>query len=291
MICIFIYKDNPNIVNYSYVSKGNRVLLFFLKQIKRLCCCKLIITCHDVIPIIDDRDEYNKEIAIKKRILSLADYYLVHTESSKKDLQDIFDISENLILMHIFPLMDLAKFLKSSKDIVVKYDFLFIGHMRIEKGVNVLIDAWAQYHTKYPKSHLCIAGNPNYYKDYLEKRKKWCFENGIDLKLGFINDDEYINIVKSSRCIVFPYTGGTNSGVISTVVSLGKDVITSDLNMFRNNPFVPKKNMFETGRVDSLVERMIQYNTGELVSDSRERLFEYRKMFDDQVRKVYSSIL
>lgn len=287
-ILLQVFKDKPNVINYSYVNRGNALLFYFLKCIERISHCKLVITCHDVIPIIEERKAYNKEITIKKRIFSLADYYLVHTEASKNELKSIFGVREEQVLMHLFPLMDLSKMDKGGEVVNTKYDFLFIGHMRPEKGIPLLVDAWNTFHKSNPEARLCIAGNPNYYKQYLAEREEWCAKNGIDLKLGFISDEDYIRIVKSSRCVVFPYTGGTNSGVISTVVSLGRDVITSDLGMFANNPFVPKENMFRTGSVESLIETLKDYQLGKLVSDSLLRIEKYRLVFGEQVRSAYA---
>lgn len=284
-------KDKPRIINYSYVSRGNVFILFFLKLIKKASGCKLVITCHDVIPIIENKALYDKEIAIKSKIYSLADYYLVHTETSRNELQQLFCVEDNQIVMHLFPLMDLSKLDHGKDNSPVMYDFLFIGHMRPEKGVSLLLDAWKQYHREYPQSTLCIAGNPCYYKEYIDEHRASFEKEGVEFKLGFIKDDDYIRIIKSAKCVVFPYSGGTNSGVISTVVSLGKDVITSDLGMFVNNPFVPKENMFKAGDVVSLVEKLSEYMNGKLVSDSRERVSEFRSLFNKQVKEAYSRVM
>lgn len=284
-------KDKPRIINYSYVSRGNVFILLFLKLIKKASGCKLVITCHDVIPIIENKTLYDKEIAIKTKIFSLADYYLVHTETSRNELQQIFSVEDNQMLMHLFPLMDLSKLDNDKGNLPTRYDYLFIGHMRPEKGVSILLEAWKHFHKDYPQSTLCIAGNPYYYKEYIDEHRASFEKEGVEFKLGFIKDDDYIRIVKSARCVVFPYTGGTNSGVISTVVSLGKDVITSDLGMFANNPFVPKENMFKTGDIESLVDKLTEYKRGMLISDSKERVSEFRMVFKEQVKEAYSHIM
>lgn len=284
-------RDKPQVVNYSYVSRGNSLILFFLKQLKKIKGLVLVITCHDIIPIIDNMSGYNKEIAIKKKIYSLANYYIVHTDNSKKELLELFNVNESQVLIHPFPLMDLSKLEREKTEPIIKYDFLFIGHMRPEKGIDILYDAWIEFHKVYPKSQLCIAGNPNFYKAFLEERRDKCENNNIHLLLGFIKDEDYIELVNSSRCVVFPYTGGTNSGVVSTVVSLNRDVITSDLGMFIDSPFVPTENMFEAGCSDSLFKKLVDYMQGDLISDSETRIARYRTIFDKQVLSVYSSLL
>lgn len=283
-------KDKPTVVNYSYASHGAAPILWFLKRLKIISGCKLVITCHDVVPNANPQRAYEKEMKIKERIYALADYYLIHNDNSKQDLMRLFRVDEQQILQHPFPLMDLSKLDRSDKESNAKYDFMLIGHMRREKGVDLLVDAWKKFHGKYPQSTLCLAGNPAYFKNYLREREDWCKENDVDLKLGFVRDEDYAKMVESARCVVFPYTSGTNSGVISTVVSLGRDVITSDIGMFKANPFVPRENMFESGNVDALVEKLEGYINGEIAADGGMKVAEYRAMFDSEVRKVYSLI-
>lgn len=285
------WKEKPKIVNYSYVSRGNVLLLFFLKIIKKVSGCCLVITCHDVVPFANVKKQYDKEIAIKRKIYALADYYLIHNKESVKELKSLFGVDDNKVLQHPFPLMDLSKLDVNHGEPKTKYDFLFIGHMRREKGLDLLVEAWQDFHKHYPTKTLCIAGNPDYYKVYLDERKDSLKDIGITLKLGFIKDNDYINIVKSARCVIFPYTAGTNSGVISTVVSLRRDVITSDISMFSTNPFVPQDNMFHASSVSALSNKLSDYINGNLVSDIKERVTLYRMTFDKELMDVYNFLI
>lgn len=283
-------KDKPKIINYSYVSSGNILILTFLRLLKTICKCKLVITCHDVVPFAPNEEAYNKELNIKRRIYAQGDFYLVHNDKSKVDLKRLFNVEDSSILYHPFPLMDLSKLNKENEQNETLYDFLFIGQMRKEKGVNILIEAWRNVVKEHPNAKLCIAGNPLYYKDYLEGQKDWCEKNNITLRLGFVRDCDYLKTVQSSKCVVFPYTAGTNSGVISTVVSLGRDVITSDIGMFNDNPFVPKENMFAVGDCKALCEKMIDFYEGKLRSEVEQRIISFKAIFEEKVRDAYASI-
>lgn len=289
-ILLHACKDKPRIVNYSYVSNGNVLILSFLRLLKKFSKCKLVITCHDVEPFAPNEDAYNKELSMKRRIYALGDYYLVHNINSKKDLKKLFEIDDKQILCHPFPLMDLSKLDKEDMQRETLCDFLFIGVMRKEKGIRILIEAWEQVIKVHPNAKLYIAGNPLYYKDYLEEHKEWCEKNNVTLKLGFVKDDDYSKTVKSSKCVVFPYTAGTNSGVISTVVSLGRDVITSDIGMFDSNPFVPKENMFLAGDSNALSKKMIEFYEGKLKSGVEQRIISFKADFEKKVKMVYASI-
>lgn len=284
-------KDKPQIVNYSYISKGNYVILWFLQKLKRSTQCKLVITCHDVEPFARNKVEYERELAIKRKIYSLADYYLIHNSNSRRDLLNLFQVEPTRVLEHLFPLMDLTKLDRNNSEVDLLYDFLFIGHLRREKGVEFLFNTWPVFHQLQPQARLCIAGNPSYYKDYIDSKKKECEENGIVLKMGFVSDEDYIFLVKSARCILFPYLSGTNSGVISTVVSMDKSVITSDIDMFACNPLVPKDCMFNVGSEKAFVDILQKVFSGQSVSSNRDLLINYRKVFSEQVERVYSSII
>lgn len=292
-LCLILWKatiDKPGIVNYSYVSSGNILILSFLKLLKKFSACKLVITCHDVVPFARDEKEYNKELAIKRKIFAKSDYYLIHNQRSKDDLQRLFCISDDQILSHPFPLMDLSKLEQDTSSDAPIYDFLFIGQMRKEKGLNLLLEAWREFIKVYPNAKLCVAGNPLYYKEYLEEEKKWCENNNVTLNLGFVKDSDYAKTVKSARCVVFPYTAGTNSGVISTVVSLDRNIITSDIAMFSENPFVPKENMFLAGDSNALSKKMIEFYEGKLKSGVEQRIISFKADFEEKVKMVYASI-
>lgn len=283
-------KDKPKIVNYSYVGSGNVLILCFLKMLKKTSKCKLVITCHDVVPFARCEDEYTKELSIKKKIYAIGDYYLTHNQYSKIDLQRLFHVDEKKILNHPFPLMDLSKLDKDVTTSKTLYDFLLIGQMRKEKGVRILFEAWQNVIKKHPEAKLCIAGNPLHYKAFFEEQREWCEHNNVTLKLGFVKDDEYAKMIKSAKCVVFPYTAGTNSGVISTVVSLKRNIITSDIDMFVDNPFVPKENMFTTGDSISLSEKMNALYEGRLNFDIEQRILLYKEDFENRVKKLYSSL-
>lgn len=283
-------KDKPELVNYSYVSKGNSLILIFLKLLKRISGCKLVITCHDVIPFASTTDAYNKEMRIKAKIYSLSDAFIIHNENSYQDLVRLFKINENQIFEHPFPIMDLSKIDTCRRIVREKYDFLFIGHLRKAKGIEFLLDAWKDFHAINSNATLCIAGNPSEYKHFLKEHEGECINNNIELKLGFIKDMDYINLVKSSHCVVFPYNAGTNSGVISTVISLNRSVITSDIGMFANNPLISSDSFYKCGDKRAFINRLTEFYHKNSV-DYTERIKLYRTQFNTAVKIVYSQLL
>lgn len=276
-------KDKPDIINYSHVGQSYFFIVWFLKLIKKVSGAKLMITCHDVNPHSNGKNEMSN----RYKIFHSADYLLVHTEKSIDELNNIFDIDKSKILIHPFPIMDLSKLSQDSPNPYSKTDFLFIGHLRKDKGIEFLLESWPDFHKVCPNAKLRICGryipDVSFNEELLEK----C---NVEFNLRYISDDDYYHYVKAARYVILPYLQGTNSGIISTVLSLGTDVITSDLPMFTQNPLVSKKNIFVTANKASLIttleEKYMEKSTRTI-----ERLDSYVVQFSESVVNVYNRLL
>ena len=89
-----------------------------------------------------------------------------------------------------------------------------------------------------------------------------------------------------------PYKHGTNSGVVSTVLSLNADVIASDIPMFVQNPLIDKSLTFHSEDKDSLADVMKKAMLSkEKQLSSRERVKQYKELFTEEVCDVYRKLL
>ena len=277
--------EKPSVINFSLVGVSKAMVFHFLKTLKRLTGCKLVVTCHDVCPW-RNTDDKSSEMINRRRIFDLSDYLLVHNDSSVNDLENVFNIKRDKIIKHLFPIMDMTKLYSDETKAPKEYDYLFIGHLRKDKGIELLIEAWKLFHKKNDKATLCICGRPQEQKYDVESLKKW----KITCVLRYVSDDDYFRYVQSARYVIFPYKRGTNSGVLSTVLSLGTDVITSDIPMFSDNPLVKKENMFKTGDVDSLIQLLDDKYHEKKIDDVHNTIVDYRRLFADETVNVYSLI-
>lgn len=278
-------KEKPEVVNYSLISGSYSFVFYFLWILKMISGCKLVITCHDVTPW-GNPHKNSTEIVNRQKIFNMADYLLVHNNSSISDLEKVFSIDKGKIVKHLFPIMDLSKIIKT-KPTVKKCDFLFIGHLRKDKGINFLIDSWKLFHKKVPDARLWVCGRPQGQNFNIEELK----ELNITCNLGYISDDDYCNYIQSTRYVILPYLMGTNSGIISTVMSLGANVITSDIPMFQDNFLVPRQNMFSAGCANSLIDMMYQkYNMHDLELPCN-KLEHYRDSFKSETLNAYRVFL
>lgn len=289
VIYIHILIHKPQVVNYSLVGVFAPVL-YFLKLVKKTTKCKLILTCHDVTPFENKVQSLTKQERMRKKGFDLADFLLVHNQNSANELEKSFHIQPEKILQHPFPIMDMKKLFQQPASTEKQYDFLFLGHLRKEKGIQVLLEAWKLFQPKHPKASLCIAGEAPFGFD-----KSVCSGLNVDIILQFLSDEQYFNLGSTAHCIILPYTKGTNSGVVSTLVTLNSNIITSDLEMFKSNALLSKELMFESGNPHSLLEKMELVYANMLESsgsaaDSVRNVDSYRSAFRQKVVQLYEFV-
>lgn len=284
-IYISILWNRPQIINYSLIGIFSPVVLF-LKLIKKTTKSKLIITCHDVMPFANTIQTFSKQEKMRMTCFQLADYLLVHNTNSAHELENSFGIHHDKIIKHPFPIMDMNK-IYTPKSETKKYDFLFMGHLRKEKGIEVLLEAWKLFHVNHPQATLCIAGTAPFGLDVLPYQGM-----NITFFLHFLSDEEYFTLPLQSSYVILPYTSGTNSGVVSTLITTkGTRFITSDLEMFTSNPLLDKENMFESGNSQALAEKMNRlYGTTPNNDENKEKIKNYREEFSKNVVNVYRSL-
>ena len=277
-------KDKPNIVNYSLISGSYGFMVYFLKMIKSLSGCKLVVTCHDVCPW-GNHAENSREMVNRQRTVDLADFLLAHNDSSVSDLQHVFHIDKAKIVKHLFPIMDLTK-LQNIQSVEKQCDFLFIGHLRKDKGVDFLLETWKEFHEKEPNATLWLCGRSQGQEFDTNELKK----QNVNCNLGYISEKDYCRYIQSARYVVLPYLKGTNSGIISTVLSLGANVITSDIPMFQDNPLVDKSNMFKSGDTEALTKILSKMYHYQNMNDNESALSDYQERFNEEVLSVYKTI-
>ena len=274
----------PKYLNYS-LNSSYLPEFFFLIILKKCLKIKIIITCHDVIPFENSHLDTMKENDRRSYLLKMSDFLLVHNDNSQKDLIKYYGINPLKILYHPFPVMDLNFLGVSNNKKTV--DFLFIGHLRCEKGVTVLLDSWREFHKIYPEATLYVVGNnpPNsgiIVDDYKDLNIKFI--------LNYVDDITYTQYIASAKCVVLPYLRGTNSGIPSSVYSMGTDLIVSDIPMFRNNPLINEDAFFECGNSKSLVKSLQLHYTFYQPQDFSHSINTYKAAFKNQVSELYTSL-
>ena len=103
---------------------------------------------------------------------------------------------------------------------------LFFGLIRDYKGLDILLDAWAEYRRKGSK--LLIAGE--FYASrskYIEQIERLGLKDDIILHDHFIPDSEVKDYFSAADCVVLPYKTATQSGVTQICYNFCTPVIVT----------------------------------------------------------------
>jgi glycosyltransferase involved in cell wall biosynthesis len=235
----------------------------------------------------------------RKKIFTMSDKLVVHNDYSINELIIYFGIERTKILIYPFPIMDpkriksIDKFeLYSSSKIK---NFLFIGHYRKEKGLELLLEAWDKIvnSQEFKECHLTVAGSIP--KDLFYQYQ--CFNSPqVKIVSNYLNDEDYVNLILKTDCLILPYTKGTNSGIHTTALSLGRMVIASDIELFSRSLLISQGFLFKSGNVNSLYnlicsitkltpETIIQIN-----EDNSNVLKLYEEKFFQDINNAYHDI-
>ena len=227
-----------------------------------------------------------KEMNNRQLIFNIADFLLVHNDNSINELNSNFDFDKCKILSHPFPIMDMSK-LYETNDKFDDIDLLFIGHLRNDMGDQILLETWKEFHKIQPEAKLYVCGRKT---DNVLIEEEVLSHHNVYFYLDYISDEDYYKYLKSTRYVILPYFLGTNSGIISTVLSLGTNVITSDIPMFNSNPLVDNNDMFVSKDKQSLLEILQRKYVENVDSIPKNRIQEYRNTFGESVIQMYESI-
>jgi len=264
----------------------------FLWLVKHAAGAKVYLVCHDVIPFLAPGEDLARKVSKRRRFYVLADRLIVHNGNSVEDLRAAFGISTEKVARFPFPIYDVRGM--GYRDVRVlgrstRIRFLFIGHLRPEKGLPVLLGAWSRFREMRQDAELVIAGNvpPGCEYDLETASSK-----GVLLLTRYLSDEEYLGLIRESDCVVLPYVRGTNSAVLSTVLAARKNMIVTDIPMFRCNPLIPPESFFACNDVESLVERLAHFSAlgqdGQvlLTAEAEERFARYEDGFAKEVNAV-----
>lgn len=244
-----------------YALSSNLVPELAFIRFMKLCGVKVLVVCHDVVPFVMSYESRGWKNSLRSRFYRAADLLVVHNEQSFTELCEMYGIGREKLRYIPFPLMDLRPFANEWASTQAGLDvciggrprrFLFIGHVRREKGVDLLIDAWRRVAGLIPNAHLTVAGQLPSGVDIGDVAGLTQFQ----LLNRYIPEKEYAELIAMSDVVVFPYRAGTNSGVLSNVVSLAKPIIASDIAMFRQSGLVPADALFPAGDVVALGEKL-----------------------------------
>lgn len=146
---------------------------------------------------------------------------------------------------------------------------LFFGYVRRYKGLDILIDAFAQLAPRHPDLKLLVAGE--FYEDegpYRQQVKDLGLEDRVVMDNRYIPNEAVGRYLQLSEVLVMPYRSATQSGIQALAHGYGKPIVLTDVGGLREN--------LDDGRTGIVVPAP----TPQAVAEGVERYFELSKTVD-----------
>ena len=191
-----------------------------------------------VVSVLDNVIPHEKRIgdrALARYFVNSVDGFVAMSKSVEDDLGQFDTVKPRTLCPH--PLFDsfgerisrdaALDFLKIDKN--TRY-FLFFGLVRAYKGLDLLIDAFADERLRKFPVKLLIAGE--FYDDpnpYLEQIDKLGLKDLVILNNQFINDTDVKYYFNSADMIVQPYKSATQSGVTQIAYHFEKPMLVTNV--------------------------------------------------------------
>ena len=110
----------------------------------------------------------------------------------------------------------------------------YVGLIKPYKGVERLVDAFAEASATDPTLTLRISGHPA--DEAVARGLRVATERvgGLDVTLRYVSENEFVEAVTSSELVVLPYRFMHNSGAVLAALSLGRPVLVPDNDLNRD---------------------------------------------------------
>ncbi len=179
-------------------------------------------------------------------------------------------------------------------DLSAKY-ILFFGFIRKYKGLDLLLDAFADVRIQNKGIKLIIAGEFYEKKSpYIEKIKKLKLDDSVLIFDHYIDNSQVANYFCSSNLVVQPYLSATQSGVSMIAFHFLKPVLVtkkgglSEYVHHKKDGYIVNSNANEIS--DSIIDYFEKNREGVFSSELKNKLnyFSWEKLLDD-FEKLYIS--
>jgi glycosyltransferase involved in cell wall biosynthesis len=197
--------------------------------LKRLCRARVVFLCHNVLP---------HEASVFDRLLIKigffqADAFLVQSGEDRANLEHLK--KQPRVDLHPHPIYDVFKRGEISRQQarerlgVEEPMLLFFGYIRPYKGLNTLLEAFAQVLPARP-SRLFVVGE--FYEDqapYLQTIERLGLGDRISLVDRYVPNEEVELYFAACDLVVLPYLSATQSGIVQIAFGFDKPVVVTEV--------------------------------------------------------------
>lgn len=194
----------------------------------------IVLTVHDVESFAGHAPR-----GFIRRIYRLADRFVVHNQTSRRELISVLGIDPGKITViahgnYVDTLGRVPTAEEARQALGIPGQakvVLFFGQIKEVKGLDLLLQATQQVATLVPDVMLLIAGRPwkNDFSLYEQQISTLGLAARCRLHIRFIADAEVGTFYAAADVVVLPYRRIYQSGVVLLAMSYGKAVLVSDL--------------------------------------------------------------
>jgi len=238
---------------------------------------RIVHTIHNVFPHGTSqtarREEYRKRMM---RMDKSIDHYIVHTESTAKEVERLFNIDKNRIT--VVPHGIFRPNYKLEQNVCCaengKKTIIFYGINRRNKGADILIDAVRQLPDECKnKVKVLIAGKTS--NEYLKELQAKVGDAEVEFRPIFIPDNDLYELINNADFIALPYREISQSGVLLLALYFRKPLLISDLPSFRETLKGFTSDMFfETGDNKSMCDLIMRMLNGKIDTQKQLKVIE-----------------
>lgn len=257
---------------------------WLFRQINRHCT--LIVTVHDAVELSHNYPALL--MSPRDDIVKHAHILIVHGAES---VQKLSYLSKPTFQMPFPLMMDEKGSIASADKAAGIVRFLFIGHIRIEKGIDDLVNVWRNLPEEILKcASLTIAGTYNTNLNIDFSALKNC-----RLIFDYLDENQFVELISDCHYVVMPYRGGTNSGVLSVATALNRPCITSRIPLFSNSPFFEEQlSFFDLTEFSKLLKTTIMCHSEKYDTYQRSivaKCIDYQSNFEIRISQIYAELI
>ncbi len=201
---------------------------------------KSVVTVHD-LAIYKNPGWFPSQIfstrLLVPQALRSADKIIAVSESTKKDLKELFNVSDKKISV-IYEGVRVEKIrLKKQKENIARFKLgpkfiLFIGTLEPRKNLVTLVRAYKKlltWHKEFVRYPLVIAGHPAYKSEEVYDEVKELKLGKLVKFIGYITHNEKVDLLKACSCFINPSSYEGFGLTLVEAMALGAPVITSGI--------------------------------------------------------------
>lgn len=219
----FLLRKRVDIVHWQ--SASHPKLLYRLMRVLPLKSKPWVYTVHNVLP----HERSSEDLEDYRLIYSRMNGLIFHAHFSESEFKKLF--SEVAAKRAIIPHGEYAFLSQHRRPLQVKEDentILFFGNIRPYKGLDALLQAFAIVRNEWPQARLKIVGQAlqpfGPYEEIIELLR---LKESVEIRLGYVPDEEIPAIVGSARVMALPYRSIDQSGALLLAMGAGKTVVTT----------------------------------------------------------------